>query len=54
MHSTNEVLLLMMIFVIMWSLFEFFKRMYHCRYCGGHWGQHDDGCPWAKSGTRMR
>lgn len=43
----------MICLVVLAAMFNHYRRSTRCRYCGGEWGKHVVGCPYAGSGTRM-
>lgn len=42
----HQIWLLMIIFALLYLLYQWFRRKYQCNYCGGEWLSHEDHCPW--------
>lgn len=52
--QAHGVMVYLLIFAMLFLVYQYVRKANKCRYCGGEWMQHEDHCPYKNSGTLMR
>lgn len=50
----HQAILFLAILACVFFMYEYARKKFTCRYCGGEWGNHTEDCVYRDSGTYMR
>lgn len=50
----HQAILFLAILACVFFMYEYARKKFTCRYCGGEWGNHTEDCVYRGSGTYMR